>query len=71
MTGWNRPREINHRSRSIEGELRQQVLAMWCAGRDTLDIARALCIPESDIANSLPKILEQRRYEQRWEMASA
>lgn len=36
-------------------------LAAWSAGRDTLDIARMLGVPESLIANELPKFLARRR----------
>ena len=39
----------------------QQILALWCAGRDTHDIARATGVPESEVANRLPRILANQR----------
>lgn len=39
----------------------QQFLALWCAGRDTFDIARSVGVPESEVANRLPHILATRR----------
>lgn len=45
-----------HMNRSDE-----EVLALWCAGRNTADIARLLGWPECDVANRLPRILERRR----------
>ncbi len=39
----------------------QQILALWCAGRDTFDIARATGVPESAVSGRLPRILAIRR----------
>ena len=36
------------------------ILLLWCDGKDTRDIALALALPEYEIANRLPKLLEQR-----------
>lgn len=36
-------------------------LAAWSAGNDTVDIARMLGLPESLVANELPKFLQRRR----------
>jgi hypothetical protein len=36
----------------------QRTLAMWCAGGDTLDIATHLGLPESTVANALPRLRE-------------
>lgn len=38
-----------------------EILAMWPACHDTSDIARAVGVPESEIANRLPRILDDRR----------
>jgi hypothetical protein len=43
------------------GALDDTVIALWCGGRDTLDIAQALGVPEAEVANRLPKVLERRR----------
>ena len=39
----------------------QEILALWCAGRNTFDIARATGVPECEVANRLPRILAIRR----------
>lgn len=35
-----------------------ELLALWCAGFDTYEISRMAGIPESEVANRLPKIRE-------------
>lgn len=45
----------------------QVALALWCAGRDTYDIAIALGVPESQVANQLPRLLDQLREERQWQ----
>lgn len=37
------------------------ILPLWCAGRNTSEIARELGLPEAEIANRIPRILEERR----------
>lgn len=44
----------------------QEALALWCAGFDTARIASMLSLPESVVANSLPKLLERRRQDAAW-----
>jgi len=46
--------------------LSHDILALWSAGKDTLDIARALGVPEADIYNRLPKVLERARQDDDW-----
>lgn len=48
-----------------DGDTDSEILALWSAGRDTLDIARALGVPEADVVNRLPKVLAARRERQR------
>ena len=48
----------------------QEILALWCAGRDTFDIARSTGVPESEVANRLPRILERRRQDDAFERVS-
>lgn len=49
---------------------RREVLALWSAGFDTARIASMLSLPESVIANNLPKLLEQRRQDMAWDGAA-
>ena len=49
----------------------QQILALWCAGRDTHDIARLTGVPESEVANRLPRIVESRRQPNAFEISSS
>lgn len=37
------------------------MLALWCAGYDTRDIAYALAMEESHLSKMLPKLLRRRR----------
>lgn len=46
----------------------EQILGMWCAGFDTLSIARVIGVPEADIYNKLPKVLERRRQDRDWHL---
>jgi len=39
----------------------QAVLAAWCAGHDTADIARMLGLSESEVATLVPRLLQRRR----------
>lgn len=41
------------------------ILPLWKQGKDTLEIARMLALPEFEIANRLPKLLDQHRMERR------
>lgn len=49
---------------------RSETLALWAAGFDTDRIASMLSLPESVIANNLPKLLEQRRQDMAWDGAA-
>lgn len=48
----------------VSDHAQQMMVALWYAGKDTLDIARALSLPEHDIANRLP-MLRQRHKQMR------
>ena len=37
------------------------VLSYWTAGKNTADIASLLGLPESEVANRLPRLLARRR----------
>jgi hypothetical protein len=65
MTGFNSP-NLRNRALDYPGDLDADILAHWSAGRDTMDISRALCVPESIVANKLPKLIERRRQDRRW-----
>lgn len=43
-----------------------EILSLWSAGRDTYAIALQLGVPESEVANRLPRILENRRANAEW-----
>jgi hypothetical protein len=63
MTGWN---GMTPTWRAFTNSTDLLILQHWRAGLDTLDIARAMGIAESEIANRLPHILEEDRQEQGW-----
>jgi DNA-directed RNA polymerase specialized sigma24 family protein len=44
----------------------QEILVLWKAGRNTQEIARAVGLPESEVANRLPSILERSRQDKEW-----
>ena len=48
----------------------REALALWSAGFDTARIAAMLALPESVVANGLPKILEKRRQDRDWGSAA-
>lgn len=62
MTGWNGVRTYW----SFEDET---ILAHWRDGLNTLDIARALPLPESEVWNRLPRILQRARQDAEWSAA--
>lgn len=41
------------------------ILPLWKQGKDTLEIARMLALPEFEIANRLPKLLHQHAMERK------
>tara|TARA_R110000868_G_C10750054_1_gene753099 strand:- start:481 stop:669 length:189 start_codon:yes stop_codon:yes gene_type:complete len=43
-----------------------QILEMWRGGDDTCQISKNLWLPEANIANRLPRILEIARQDQEW-----
>lgn len=43
-----------------------EILKLWQAGNDTLDIARALMVAESEVARRVPVILERNRQDCEW-----
>jgi hypothetical protein len=47
------------------GDSDDDIFAYWAAGWDTSQIAAALGVPEADVANRLPKMLDARRGRQR------
>ena len=65
MTGWNNtPAYLG-----LNVEVDQHMLALWQQGNNTLDIARIMCVPESEVANRLPHILERARQDAEWSAA--
>lgn len=44
----------------------EEILMHWRAGKDTVDIANQLWVPEYHIAGRLPRILERDRQDQEW-----
>jgi hypothetical protein len=57
----NAPRQYIHGTPSDA-----EILMLWRGGKDTLDIARQLWVPEDHIANRLPHILLRDRQDQEW-----
>lgn len=66
MTGWN---GMQPRLR-FDSEDDLCMLDLWQMGMDTLDIARAMCRPESEIANRLPHVLLASRQDAEWNQAA-
>ena len=65
MTGFNRP-VLRANDVHLFPADRERILALWCAGRDTLDIARVMGLPEAVIYNALPKLRDHARRDQEW-----
>lgn len=65
MTGFNRACPDGQYAQ--RGYADSKILALWNAGRDTLDIARALNLPESAIANRLLHIRDRALRDQEWD----
>lgn len=64
MTGWNGMRPRNYSFFDHKDD--RLMLRLWRAGHDTLDIARVIDRPESEIANRLPHVLSASRQEAEW-----
>jgi hypothetical protein len=43
-----------------------RILELWRAGSDTYEISKSLWLPEANIANRLPRLLERSRQDQEW-----
>lgn len=65
MTGWN---GLNCQHFDNADDMR--MLGLWRRGYDTLDIARAMRRPESEIANRLPHILLASRQDAAWDQTA-
>lgn len=63
MTGFN---GMDH-CKQFDGDDNLCILDLWRMGMDTLDIARAMRCPESQIANRLPDILAASRQDAEWD----
>ena len=44
----------------------EEILLLWRGKADTYEISKRLWVPESHIANRLPRILERERQDQEW-----
>lgn len=65
MTGWNN----TPTDRSWDTVDDWYMLAMWRQNHNTLDIARLMTRPESEIANRLPAVLLRARQDAEWSAA--
>lgn len=50
-----------HHATFVSAHAESMIFPLWNAGKNTNEIARALGLPEAEIANRLPLILERRR----------
>lgn len=54
-------RHAPHRPLFVSDGAKGMIVALWCAGRNTHDIAKALRFPEFEVANALPLLLARHR----------
>lgn len=64
MTGFN---GMGGGDRPLTPEDDELILTLWREGNDTLDICQKLKRSEAQIANRLPRLLEQARRNEDWE----
>lgn len=64
MPSYRKYPHVNHAELSPQNA--SEALSLWSAGFDTSRIATMLSLPESVIANCLPKLLERRRQDAAW-----